>query len=261
MNRVDMRGLNVLALGDSLFSGTPNSDPPCVGKDQWVNLLGISCGWNLSNLGIGGMTVSLTANNAVSGNQSMYDWLYHGLYDYRWGSREEHPKGNMFFHCGEISGKPEDVELILLEGGNNDYGYKIAAPLGEVDSEDPATFLGAWNLVTARLLEQYPNALILFITPWELNGSQARPDGMASIPYTRGLLRLYEARYAGNSRVALIDAGKPEISGVDMNDPAWKQEYSFDNYHLKPSGMKVIAERMLPLIELAVADYRARRNG
>ena len=50
----DMEGLNVLAFGDSLFSGTIGYDQ----KTQWVNKLGLDCKWNLTNLGIGSMTVS-----------------------------------------------------------------------------------------------------------------------------------------------------------------------------------------------------------
>ena len=261
----DLNGMNVLALGDSLFAGTDEGTPGCDRASQWVNLLGNNHNWTLTNLGIGGMTVSLTENNYDVNHgkkASMYDWLFNDVNDFRWGTSYNtnsgylyHPnygsnyRYNYYYNCGDFTGKSaEDVELILLEGGCNDYGTAIAAPLGTIDSKDPGTFLGAWNCVVERLLEQYPNATIVFITTWYLN-PQSRPnDTLTSIEYSTSVNRLYEANYANNDRVQLIDAGDPAVSGVDMRNAEWRTEYSNDAYHLKNSGMQVMADHMRPLI-------------
>ena len=243
----DLNGLNVLAFGDSLFAGTVNYPQ----STQWVNKLGLDCGWNLTNLGIGSMTVSLTErnNDPKRGNKnSMYDWMFNGKNDFRWGSTSTHTSPNPFFHCGDISGDGEDVDLSIFEGGCNDYGTAIAAPLGTVDSTDPGTFLGAWNCITERLLEEYPNATIVFLTSWRL-GAQARDgDTLTSIEYSESVIDLYNKKYADHPRIALIDAGNPSVSGVDMLDSAWRNTYSTDSYHLKDTGMAVMAEHMLPLL-------------
>ncbi len=238
MYQQSMNGLNVLAIGDSLFWGTVGQTR----AHQWVNLMGAQCGWNLTNLGISGATVSLTDKNATANKQSMYQNLV-GSADYKWGTAS-----GDYFTVGKPSGDPADVDLILFEGANNDYGYAIAAPLGTTASKDPGTLLGAWNLMTEILLERYPNATIVFITPWELPGSQTRPDNMASIPYTRSIITLYNEVYKNNDRVCLINAGDPAVSGVDMANGTWKNTYSTDSYHLKDSGMEIMAENMLPLI-------------
>lgn len=243
----DLKGLNVLALGDSLFSGTigyPQST-------QWVNKIGLDCNWNLTNLGIGSMTVSLTERNNVPnrGNKnSMYDWMFNNKNDFRWGSRANGVSPNPFFSCGNISGKGEDVDLIILEGGCNDYGTAIAAPLGTMDSHDPATFLGAWNCITERLMADYPNATIVFLTTWRL-GPQTRDwDTLTSIEYSESVIDLYNEKYADNPRIALINAGNPSVSGVNMLDSTWRNTYSTDSYHLKDTGMAIMAEHMLPLL-------------
>ncbi|MBQ9773269.1 MAG: SGNH/GDSL hydrolase family protein [Clostridia bacterium] len=259
----DMSGLNVLALGDSLFAGTDEGTPGCDRGSQWVNLLGNNHGWNLTNLGIGGMTVSYTgANYTTKGHKaSMYHWLFEDVNDFRWGSgTTSFPDTNRiyynyngtdygynsYYQCGDFTGKTaEDVDLIILEGGCNDYGYEIAAPLGTITSQDPATFLGAWNCITEKLLEDYPNAKIVFITTWYLN-PQSRPDNLTSIEFSTSINTLYEEIYASNDRVYLIDAGNPDVSGVDMLDAAWRTEYSNDSYHLKNNGMAVMAGNMLP---------------
>ena len=244
----DLQGLNVLALGDSLFSGT-NGYPQNV---QWVNKLGIECGWNLTNLGTSSMTVSWTErnNDSAHGNKnSMYDWLFNGKNDFCWGSTSKHRSPNPFFHTGNPDrDHPEKVDLIILEGGCNDYGTAIAAPLGTVDSKDPATFLGAWNCVTERLLEIYPNATIVFLTTWRLNPQTRDGDALTSIEFSESVIELYNQKYADNVRISLINAGNPEISGVDMFNKDWKQTYSTDSYHLKDSGMAVMANNMLPLL-------------
>lgn len=254
----DMKGLNVLALGDSLFAGTDKGTAGCDRESQWVNLLGNNHDWTLTNLGIGGMTVSYTDKNYTTSGQkaSMYDWLFNGYNDYRWGSsynttaKLTYPNVsttyNYYYQCGDFTGKTaDDVDLIILEGGCNDYGYEIAAPLGTITSDDPSTFLGAWNCITEKLLETYPNAKIVFITTWYLN-PQSRSDNLTSIEYSTSINKLYDQVYASNDRVYMIDAGNPSVSGVDMLDSAWRNEYSNDSYHLKNNGMAIMASNMLP---------------
>ncbi len=250
----DLDGLNVLAMGDSLFAGTDKGTAGCARENQWVNLIGRTNNWTLTNLGIGGMTVSQTEANVTTGKASMYEWLFNDINDYNWNSssttKNEYngTAHNTYFQCGDFTGKTaEDVDLIILEGGCNDYGYAIAAPLGTITSKDPSTFLGAWNCVVEELLRVYPNAKIIFITTWYLN-PQSRPDNLTSIEYSTSINRLYDEVYADNDRVYLIDAGNPAVSGVDMLNLTWRNEYSNDGYHLKDNGMAVMAENMLPRI-------------
>lgn len=243
----DLKGLNVLALGDSLFAGTIGYKQ----STQWVNKLGLECGWNLTNLGIGSMTVSWTERNNVSqfgSKNSMYDWYFNNKNDFRWGTKAVGVSPNPYFNCGDISGNAEDVDLIIFEGGCNDYGTAIGAPLGTVDSMDPATFLGAWNCITERLMEDYPNATIVFLTSWRLAPQSRHLDSLSSIEYSESVIKLYNEKYSDNPRIALIDAGNPSVSGVDMLNAKWRDTYSTDSYHLKDSGMNVMANNMLPLL-------------
>lgn len=243
----DLAGLNVLAFGDSLFGGTSGYPQ----STQWVNKLGLDCSWNLTNLGISSMTVSHTKynNDPTRGNKnSMYDWLFNGKNDFRWNSNATPVGTNPYFKTGECTDDKSDVELIILEGGCNDYGTAISAPLGTVDSRDPATFLGAWNLITEKLLADYPNATIVFLTTWRMGPQLRENDTLTSIEFSESVITLYEEKYAENGRIALINAGDPAVSGVDMLDSTWKNTYSTDSYHLKDTGMAVMAEHMLPLL-------------
>ncbi len=249
----DLKNLNVLALGDSLFGGTVGYDQ----ATQWVNKMGVDNNWTLTNLGISGMTVSLTEGNTSSGKDSMYDWMFNKKNDFRWGSASTHSRPNPFFKIGDYDGKTaDDVELIILEGGCNDYGTAVSAPLGTVDSHDSATFLGAWNCIVENLLETYPNATIVFLTSWRLNPQTRKEDTLTSVEFSESIIDLYQKKYADNERIALIDAGNPQVSGVNMLDGSWRTEFSTDSYHLKPGGMDVMAEHMTPLLWEIVMNAR-----
>ena len=243
--RRDLNQLNVLALGDSLFQGARNTTRDKV----WVNILGKECQWNLTNLGIGGATISYEETR--NGDRaSIYNLLFNDP-TYKFGSREN----PLYYNCGNTTGgAKEDVDVILLQAGSNDYGSKVQAPLGTVGSEDPTTFLGAWKVVTDRLLEEYPNATIILITAWE-NGNQQREDNANAIEYTSSVIGLYEELYATNDRVLLLNAGSPEVSGVNMRDASFKNTYAFDSFHLNDAGMRLMANNMLPYLwQLLCAD-------
>ncbi len=241
----DLNGLNVLALGDSLFRGTT---PEPVGEQVWINQLAAQCNWNITNLGIGGMTVSLTAANKTNNKQSMYDKLFNTT-DFVYGTNNK-----TYYKAGNTDKSADEVDVIFLEGGCNDYTPKNGVPLGTVYSQDEGTFLGAWNLITEKLKNDYPNATIIFLTTWELDDWTKRDDGVTALEYSTSVKRLYEELYASDDRVALIDMGDPDVSGAQMNKKAWRNQYAQDRLHLKVEGMNVVCTNMLPHIWQTLKD-------
>lgn len=219
----ELDALRVLAIGDSLFAGDK------LGGDKvWLQLLANKYGWNFQNAGRNGSTVS----NYVTNRAPMVD---------RWAT--------------ELSrADAEEVDLIFVEGGPNDCGQGV--PLGDVDSLDPATFSGAWNRMVQGLLETYPNATIVFVTPWKLTGGS--PYGYTE--YANRIIACYEANYAQNPRVRLLDAGDTEVSGVDMNSADFRELYSQaanDRFHLNAEGMERLARRLEPLLAELLSEASA----
>ena len=241
---IDLQGLNVLAMGDSLFSGSKGTDGP----KQWINLLGNRFGWNLTNLGIGGASISYQPDRLIDEkpirNASIYNLLFNHNSSYRYGSRAN----SVYYNCGAPSGKAADVDIIILQAGSNDYGPKVQAPIGTVGSTEPNTFLGAWKLVVDRLLVEYPNATVVMMTAWE-NSNQGREDGANAIEYTSSVVTLYNELYKGHDRVRLIDAGSPAVSGVDMRNSEFRSKYAHDSFHLNDDGMILMANSMIPYLE------------
>ncbi len=232
----DLNELNVLAIGDSLFDGDY-----LAGKNQWIGLLATECKWNFTNLGHDGWTVAYNPDVYAPGQnvrKSMYDYLFNHSDIYRFGgSNASHERGTLYNKTAE------DVDLILLEGGVNDYNWNI--PLGTVNDTDGSTLLGAWRLMIDKLLVDYPNATIVFVTSWYVE-AQKTVDGEVRqrMDYVcNGIKSLFAAHYAGEARFTVIDAGNPAVSGINMADYSFRLTYAkntSDTNHLNENGMKLM---------------------
>ncbi len=240
----DLKGLNILCIGDSLFDGDN------VGNEgQWLGLLAEECDWNFTNLARNGWTVAYDPTINLEGTtkkQSMYQKLYNDP-NYVWGTND-----SQYYKRGNTSTSKEEVDIVLLEGGVNDYtlNYK----LGTVSSRDPSEVMGAWNLIAEKMLVEYPNAKIVFFTSWHM--TQTRSDGAKRMDFVvNGVRDIVENNYYKNDRVIFLDAGSLEMSGINISDEAFRLEYAMkpsDTNHLNQEGMKLMAEAMLPIIwELA----------
>ena len=238
-----LEGLNVMAIGDSLFDGDDLS-----GSEQWIGLLAKECDWNFTNLGRDGWTVAYNPGVYQEGQRvrnSMYDYLFNHSDTYRFGGDGSYSRGKPW---GKTAA---DVDLILLEGGVNDYGWNI--PLGTVDDTDGSTLLGAWRLMIERLLVDYPNAQIVFVTSWYVPASK-EVDGemrqrMDYVCY--GIRDLFAAHFADEERLTLLEAGDPAVSGINMASSAFRMDYALsanDSNHLNAEGMLLMQKAMRPLL-------------
>ena len=235
----DLAGLNVLAIGDSVFQGHTLDR-----SEQWISLLARQSSWNLTNLGKNGWTVAKNDAAYPDGatiRQSMYDHLFNDA-DYTYGTTS-----TSYYNYGDTAGKSgEDVDLILLEGGWNDFGWGL--PLGTVNDTDGSTLLGAMKLIVDKLLVDYPNAQIVFVTTWH-NADTRSKDDAARIDFVANAMKnLLAEKYSENARIKLIDLGDPAVSGAYMADTTWRAEYALDTVHLNTEGMKIVAENMLSAI-------------
>ena len=215
-----LTGITMYAMGDSYFGGSS------IGKtNTWVNLMGEKYGMHYINYGIGGSTMS----NYVTTNNPMVD---------RYVNME---KG--------------DADVILLEGGRNDRSKEV--PMGDVESRDSKTFLGSINIMLDGMLETYPNALIILITPWYHTGKVAA-TGLSNVDYANAMKTLAEHR--NDPRIVCLYAADPNTTGVNMNDANFRATYCTkpdDVSHLNVEGMKMI----LPFMEEFIATELAKFNG
>lgn len=57
-----------------------------------------------------------------------------------------------------------EADVIVVFGGTNDFGHGDA-PLGTMSDRTPYTFYGACHVLIRKLLERYPEAELVFMTP------------------------------------------------------------------------------------------------
>ena len=213
-----LEGLTVNALGDSYFAG---SGLPA--HEIWLNLWAQKYGMRMNNYGIGGSTVS-----ACEGYSNPMCVRY----------------GNMVRN---------NVDIVILEGGRNDFNKQ--APIGTLESNDPATFMGAWNVLIDGVQTNYPDAMIVMISPW-------------NFPYENGKA-LQREDYIGAMRqvaeaqgVYFIDASVKKDTGVDMESSMFRAEYCKnpnDVSHLNAEGMKRVMPHFDKLISACYTDFLAKK--
>ncbi len=215
-----LMGITMYAMGDSYFGGSS------LGKEAtWVNLLGKKYGMDFVNYGIGGSTMS--------------DYVT--------------DKNPMVLRYTKMA--KGDADVILLEGGRNDRSNKV--PLGDLDSRDSKTFLGSINIMLDGMLETYPNALIILITPWYHTG-KVSSTGLSNVDYANAMRSLAEHR--NDKRIVCLYAADPDTIGVDMNDASFRAKYCIkpdDVSHLNAEGMKMV----LPVMEQFIAAEYAKFKG
>lgn len=56
------------------------------------------------------------------------------------------------------------ADIVVIFGGTNDYGHGDA-PLGEFSDRTPYTFYGACHELFTKLIEKYPESVIVVVTP------------------------------------------------------------------------------------------------
>lgn len=68
---------------------------------------------------------------------------------------------------------PADADLVLINGGTNDAGVTVGAPLGDLSYPfDETTFKGAVAATVVRMQERCPNALIVLMSPLSGRGPE-----------------------------------------------------------------------------------------
>lgn len=75
----------------------------------------------------------------------------------------EEPRYDRDF-CSRISEIDPNADIIVVFGGTNDHGHGDA-PFGTDADHTPDTFCGACNYLFSELKNQFPNSVILILTP------------------------------------------------------------------------------------------------
>ena len=170
----ELAGKRLAALGDSLIKG--NHLPR---GSSWVELLGRQENMIVYNHGINGNTVAMVQGNSTP-------------------------------MCRRYREMEDGMDYVVVLGGANDK--RLNVPLGDTDSRDEKTFIGALRILAEGLREKYPHARILFMTNYRRYSGSNRL-GLSEVDYVDAMLAV-AAEYA----IACFDNYR--LSGIDFADPA-----------------------------------------
>ncbi len=130
----------------------------------------------------------------------------------------------------------ELLDIIIVQGASNDWSHNI--PVGEMDSRDTETAVGALNVILDTLEESHPEATLVCFTPWISNGTK-NDLGLETSDYRDAMIALCQER-----EILCYDASDDQANGIHMASEEFRTEYCLtptDRWHMNPKGQAMFA--------------------
>ena len=140
---------------------------------------------------------------------------------------------------------PDDADYIVVFGGTNDFGHGNV-PLGAFDDKTEDTFYGAMHVLCQSLLQKYPCATIIFMTPLH-RLTENNPINEIGLP-RKLLIDYVDAIKKVCAYYSLPVLDLYSVSGMQPSVEIIRQTYMPDGLHPSNAGAKRIAERLKQFI-------------
>lgn len=150
--------------------------------------------------------------------------------------------------CSRVGEMDPGADVVVVFGGANDYGHGDA-PFGVETDETADTFCGALHVLYSRLRVQFPNALIVVLTPMHRCGEDnVFGEGAKTVP-SRPL-----KDYVEQIRKTAAQYGFPvldlyEEQELDPNDDSIRRSRFYDGLHPKDAGHIILADKIIAFLK------------
>ena len=153
----------------------------------------------------------------------------------------ENPRHDLDFPS-RVAEMDPDADVVVVFGGTNDFGHGDAA-FGNFSDRTADTFCGALHELYTALLEKYPEAVIMVMTPLHRDTE--------SIPNMHGKVL---KDYVDMIRQAAEYYSLPVLdlfatSGIQPAVPAMKGRYMPDGLHPNDAGHVILTNKIVKFIE------------
>lgn len=214
---MELKGKKIAFLGDSITEGCGVADIENVyWKRLEKNTGAVSYGY-----GIGGTGIAIQKDYGTEGFQEYFAQYF--------GNR--------------VDQMIPDADLVVVFGGTNDFGHGDAG-FGTMTDRSEDTFCGAFHVLLEKLLNRYPEAQIVVMTP--LHRSSEKELGVNEFGLPREhLLKEYvdaEIEICGEYGIPVLDLFR--TGGMQPSIPVLKERYMPDGLHPNDLGHKQLAERL-----------------
>lgn len=206
-----LKGKKVCFLGDSITEGVGVSCTENRYTDVFKKITGVG---EIKNYGISGTTIAkyITTN------------------------KNEKSEPNSF--CERFDGMDDETDIVVVFGGTNDFGHGTA-PFGEITDRDMYTYIGSLHYLMGNLINKYPMATIVFMTPLHRH-DEYKPNESNNLtlkPYVDAMKEV-----ANYYSIPILDLYA--VSGIypyiEKNMQAWCP----DGLHPNDAGAERIAQRL-----------------
>ena len=215
---MELQGKKISFLGDSITEGCGTS---CEEKN-YVSVFGRLSGAEVRNYGISGTRI---ARQTVPSNEAKVD-------------------NDFVKRADEMDA---DTDIIVVFGGTNDYGHGDAA-FGTFDSHDVHTFYGALHTLCQKLINKYPDAEIVFMTPLHRleENKQINEFGIRNVAT---LSEYVDAIKEVTKYYAIPTLDLYSVSRLQPEVEVLKERYMPDGLHPNDAGAEIIARRLLGFLK------------
>lgn len=213
---MNLKNKTVLFLGDSITEGVGVSSA----DNNYVSIFQRLCGANVVNYGKGGTRI---AKQKIA---------------------SECPQCDCDF-LDRVEEMQDDADVIVVFGGVNDFGNGDAE-FGSMKSDSPYTFYGALHVLCNKLLNKYPYAEIVFLTPlhWIGEDCALNKAGKNTPPLSEYVLAIQKV--AGYYGLPVLDLF--HTSGLQPKINTIKEKYMPDGLHPSDEGARRIAQRLFAFL-------------
>ncbi len=209
-------------LGDSITKGTGASE----NQYKYVNQVEAKTGAICRSYGVGGTRIALQPEGFKSENPN---------WDYDFLSRAK---------------TMQEADIIVVFGGTNDFGHGNA-PLGTMEDRTQYTFYGALHCLYIYLIEHFPKAQIIVITPLHrTNENNPIGEGGTRKTVVTGTLKEYVKavkEVAEYYSLPVLDLYA--ISGIQPEIQVNRELYMPDGIHPSDLGHGIIADRLTSFLK------------
>ncbi len=146
----------------------------------------------------------------------------------------DNPRFDLDF-CSRVAEMDPDADIVVVFGGTNDYGHGDA-PMGCFEDRTPDTFYGACHTLMSSLIEKYPEATIIFMTP--LHRATERRKGREPLCAFVSVIREVAEFYS----LPVLDLYA--AAGIQPQLACQREKYAPDGLHPNDAGAAKLADRL-----------------
>jgi len=214
---MELKGKTIVFLGDSITEGVGTS---CVENRYSDVLVKMAEFGNNYNYGISGTRIA---------RQQKID--------------PEHLKWDENAFTERFDKMEDDADIVMVFGGTNDYGHGDA-PFGCFEDRTIDTYCGALHCLMKGLIEKYPAARIVFVTPLH-RADDENPSAGNQLPLKAYVDKIKET--AEYYSLPLLDLFAS--AGICPDIQIQKEMFVPDGLHPNDAGAERIADRMKSFLE------------